>query len=359
MIFYFISLSTSYRSETVRNFYNQNVSSLELNTKRICACRAKRRSVINVFNSSLTVLPSRLLKNCATLDELSLSDNKIVEIKHDTFENLTDLNRLDLSFNQLITLPKDVFKPLVNLYTLYLQGNQIQIIDSDLFFHNKYLNMLKLNNNNLKLIEPKSFRNNLILDYLEVNDNHNLNNIDLFPENRTNPFFPNFNYLKLSQCGFTYLYIPKHVEKIEANSNKINSITAHPENILKKLSLYGNNLTNLAHMPSLVNLIELDIRKNAMEFIDFNDFSRFKNLLWLSFDLNLNRLNFSAAHIQAILPSISQININSPKISIEQQKQISLDFRRHYIYLTINNDRSLKQYVDDVFEDELEQEMEC
>lgn len=169
-----------------------------------------------------------------------------MEVKNDTFENSTDLNHLDLSFNQLTILPKVLFKSLVNLLSLKLQGNQIQIVDSDLFFHNIYLSRLYINNNNLSVIHPKSFRNNFYLSLLHVNDNRNLSNIDLFPEDRST-----LNSLKLSNCGFSQLYIPKNVKEIDARFNEINSVTAHPESILKTLQINHNSLANLARLPRL------------------------------------------------------------------------------------------------------------
>lgn len=233
-----------------------------MNTRSICKCKA-RMTRLNVYNSSLTVLRSRLLKTCIVLDDLNLSRNKIVEVKQDTFENLTDLYHLDLSFNQLAILPKVLFKSLMNLLVLELQGNQIQIVDSDLFFHNIFLSMLLINNNSLSVIQPKSFRNNLYLSVLHVNDNRNLSNIDLFPEDRTT-----LKSLILSNCGFSQLYIPKNVEEIDARFNEINSVTAHPESILKNLRMYQNSLVNLARIPRLDKLESLVIHGKAIEFFD-------------------------------------------------------------------------------------------
>ncbi|XP_031629650.1 toll-like receptor 2 [Contarinia nasturtii] len=345
LIFYFISSSTS--REFVLDLYNQNASSIELNTRSICKCKAKITR-LNVYNSSLTVLPSRFLKNCIGLDDLNLSGNKIVEVKHDTFENLTDLNGLDLSFNQLTILPKVLFKSLVNLLSLKLQGNQIQIVDSDLFFHNIYLYTLYINNNSLNVIQPKSFRNNLYLSNLHVNDNRNLSNIDLFPEDRET-----LELLELSNCGFSQLYIPKNVEEIDASFNEINSVTAHPESVLKNLKIDHNSLANLARLPRLDKLKLLIIPINAIEFFDFHDLSRFKNIRLLSIDLNPKQ-NISAADIKTILPLLSDLYINSPGISIENKKRIWYDFKRNGISVVINFDRSIERYFDENTEDEEE-----
>lgn len=263
-----------------------------------------------------------------------------MEIKHNTFENLLELNVLDLSLNQITALPRNVFKPLVYLVNLQLQGNQIQIIQSDLFRHNKYLFQLNLSNNNLKIIhsdlfchnkyldysnlsnnslkiiQPKSFRNNLHLYDLYVNDNHNLSSIDLYPENRKT-----ISRLELSNCGFIQLYIPKHVERIHAQFNKINSITAHPESVLSYLTIDHNNLTDLTHLPVLNNLNHLDMLENPIELFNFSNLSHFENLTWLSINLNPMQ-NISAANIKTNFPKLDKLYIISPDMSIDQQLRI-------------------------------------
>lgn len=334
LIFYFISSSTSNRSKlpVVLDLYNQDAAFLNYNTRKICFCKAERTYVINVFNSSMTVLPSRLLKSCEKLNELNLSNNKIMEIKNDTFENLTYLYGLDLSFNQLITLPKNVFKPLVSLLSLNLQGNKIQIIDPYLFFHNEYLSTLDISNNSLIIILPKTFRNNLHLAFLNVSDNRNLSNIDLFPEDREKILS-----LNLSNCAFTQLYIPKNVEEINAQSNQINSITAHPKRILRHLDVRNNNLTNFVCLPP-DNLRYLRIEKNGIGFVDFHDISYEMNLSWLSMGQNPKQ-HVNAAKMNTICPLL--LNIDSPG----KQTPLLYDFKHHGMYI-VNNDGTIEQYSD-------------
>lgn len=245
-----------------------------------------------------------------------------MEVKHDTFENL------DLPFNQLTILPKVLFKSLVNWLLLNLQGNQIQIVDSDLFFHNIYLSFLYINNNSLSVIQPNHFVNNLNLSLLDVNDNRNLSNIDLFPEDRAT-----LDTLTLSNCGFSQLYSPKNVEKIDARFNEINSVTAHSESTLKTLQINDNSLVNLARLLRLDKLKFSSIYRNPIEFFDYHDLSRFKN--------------------------ISLLTINSPGISIENEKRIWHDFERNGIRAIINFDRSIERYLDENTEDEEECENRC
>lgn len=296
------------------------------------------------------------------MDVLNLSNNKIVEIKHDTFENLPELNVLDLSLNQITALPGDAFEPLVSLVTLYLQGNQIQFICSDLFCHNKYLIYLNLSNNNLKtfhfdlfrhneylyylnqsnnsliIIQPKSFRYNLDLHDLYVNDNHNLSRIDLFPENRNK-----ISILELSNCGFIQLHIPKNVETIHAQFNKINSITAHPESALRFLQIDHNNLTDLAHLPVLNNLVQLHMLNNAIELINFINLSPFENLTRSSIDLNPMQ-NISAANIRTNFPKLDKLYINSPDMSIDQQQRI-LDDLEEFVRVVILKESATRSSV--------------
>lgn len=345
IIFGFISSSKSHEPR-VLNLHNQDVSSFQLNTQSICECKAKRQTHINVFNSSLTVLPNHLLGNCERLDALNLPNNKIVDIKNNTFENLPEMNFLDLSLNQITILPRDVFKPLVALMTLELQGNQIQMIHSDQFVHNEYLNYLNLSNNSLKIIQPNSFRKSLYLRDLYVNDNHDLSSIDLFPENRTL-----VSLLDLSNCGFTQLYIPKNIRYIRAQFNKINLITAHPESLLHILEINNNNLTNLAHLPPLNDLKSLHMIGNPIKLTNFTAVPHFESLKWLSIDLNPEQ-SITAANMRTHFPQLITMYISSPDMSFDQQKIIFYNLRPSNVRLFINNDQTFYNIDEDEDEDE-------
>lgn len=192
------------------------------------------------------------------------------------------------------------------------------------------------------------------LSHLHVNDNRNLSNIDLFPEDRAT-----LDLLDLSNCGFFQLYIPKNVEEIDARFNEINSVTAHPESILKLLQINGNSLTNLARLPRLDKLNLLILHGNAIEFFDYHGLSRFKNISLLSIDINPKH-NISAANLNTILPLLRTLYINSPGISIEDKKRIWYDFKRNGISgfsVVINFDISNEQYLEN--EEDEEDEEEC
>lgn len=95
------------------------------------------------------------------------------------------------------------------------------------------------------------------------------------------------------------------------------------------------------------------IHENAIEFFDYHDLSRFKNIWLLCIDLN-PKYNISAANIKTVLPLLSDLYINSPGISIDNQKRIWYDFKRNGIRVVINFDRSIEQYFDENTEDEEE-----
>lgn len=237
-------------------------------------------------------------------------------------------------------MPTSVFKSLVNLFSVNLKRNQIQIIDSDLFSYNKLLYFIHINNNSLRIIQTKSFRNNLYLTYLYINDNiRNLSNIDLFPEERTKILS-----LNISNCAFTQLYIPKNVEQINAQSNQINSITAHPKRILRHLDVRHNDLTDFACLPPLDNLRFLRIERNGIGFVEFD-----ANLSWLSMDLNLKQ-NISAAKINTICSLLLNLYIDSPG---NQKTTLLYDFKRHEAY-AIENDGTIVSYSDMLDNDEKE-----
>lgn len=335
-IFGFIS---SYRlydielgAERYHLVYSRNENSSSIDGINLI-CEYKNLTDIEVVNSSLTLLPNRFLANCRQLKSLYLSNNAIMEISHDSFDNLLKVIVLDLSRNQLTTLLKDIFEPLTNLEILNLSGNRFEIIDSDLFSHNQRLHSLDISENNLKVIQPGLFRTTKHLFDLDLNENRNLNTTDFLYDNELS-----VQSLNVANCRFTLFFIPKNVKWLNAWGNQIRHITAHPNNTLQTLILDHNNLTHFPHLSPTANLHDLHIRYNNIENINFTELSHFKKLKVLTTDLNPNQ-NISYAEIMNILPSLNQLEIESPDLNIEQQKWMFNDFKLNkFDYLRINSE---------------------
>ena len=91
------------------------------------------------------------------LQELHLYSNKITTIAADIFAGLTKLEWLDLSGNEIGEIEKDTFAGLENLLGLYLSGNQITTIAADIFDGLENLLGLYLTNNKIKEIKANTF----------------------------------------------------------------------------------------------------------------------------------------------------------------------------------------------------------
>lgn len=323
------SISCFIPSLTSHRAYVHDQHSSSIDGVNICKC--KNLTKVYVSRSSMEVLPSRFLVNCHSLEYLILSDNKIMEISHDTFYNLSNLFKLDLSVNQLTTLPRDVFKPLINLEVLLLSQNRIEVINSDLFFHNQHLFKLNISYNNLKTIEPESFRTLKYLLFLDAYNNPNLNSVDFFYEARY------VDRINVANCGFTQLFIPMNVTMINAQGNEISYITAHQDSKISILMLNHNNFTNISRLPTLVDLHYLHIAYNGIDHINFSDLSHLKKLKELFIELNPKQ-NISIVEIKKSLPSLRKLTIISPYLSMEKQKRILNDFKDHKFDIHINGE---------------------
>lgn len=256
-----------------------------------------------------------------------------MEISHDSFNNLDKLITLDLSRNRLSTLFKDIFAPLTNLSILNLSENRIEIIESDLFFHNQHLHSLDISNNKLKAIQPGLFRTTKYLFELTLNKNRDLNTIDFLYDDELS-----VKSLNVANCGFTSFFISKNVKWLNAWGNQIKHITAHSNNTLQTLMLDHNNLTHLPHLSPIDNLHDLHIKYNDIESIDFTALSHFKTIKVLTIDLNPNQ-NISYSEIIKILPSLNQLEIESPDLNLEKQKWILNDFKLNkFNYFRINSE---------------------
>ena len=311
-IFGFIPSLTSYR------IYIHDKPFTPADAINICKC--KYLTDLSITNSSIKLLTSHFLTNCHRLDVLLLSNNGIMEITHDTFNDLPQLFKLDLSKNHITTLPKDVFKPLTGLRILKLDENRIETIDSHLFFHNQHLVYLDINENNLKTIEPKSFRKLESLLFLSIHSNPNLNNSDFLYDDK-------FIEINMANCAFTQLFIPMNARMINAQTNQINNITAHPNTKLRSLWISRNNFTNLLKLSPLADLSDLHIEYNGIDHFNFTHLSNMKNLTNLSIEMHSKQM-INIPEITKSLPSLRWLNVVSSDSNEQNPIQILKDSKQ-------------------------------
>lgn len=76
---------------------------------------------IDLEGCGLTAISARDLKHFPLLLQISLDDNKIVELPHDLFTHNPKIQRIDLEGNPLLHIGSTIFKPLPELKSVYLR----------------------------------------------------------------------------------------------------------------------------------------------------------------------------------------------------------------------------------------------
>jgi Leucine-rich repeat (LRR) protein len=166
-------------------FYAQNVGISTLNRLRNCA------SLQHLFLSQnkLDIIRGDTFADCANLQSIHLQNNMISNIERWAFRDATKLEVLLLNNNQLEVINADLFTPTPNLLDLGLSNNRLETLNSRLFTPTLFLETLRLSNNNITILNVNIFQNLTQLSTLLLNGN----NFDNFQAN----FFRNLPSLRL------------------------------------------------------------------------------------------------------------------------------------------------------------------
>ena len=121
-------------------------------------------------NFNLSVEASAF-RNCAVLEVLHLSNNKISSISPDGFLGLQNLIRLDLNNNELTVINENWFVELDNLEKLDLGSNQLKEIPDAAFNKLYKLKKLYLHNNQIEIVRRRMFQDNQQLQRIYLHDN--------------------------------------------------------------------------------------------------------------------------------------------------------------------------------------------
>jgi Leucine-rich repeat (LRR) protein len=251
---------------------------------------------IQDINFKISLLPS--------LEHLDLSQNRLINIREESFLDLDKLKYLNLSFNRLDLGSKcnnvSYFKSQTRLETLDLSFNEIKYLDTNLTF--KYLDSLKtlnLANNKLKSIDswifvflPNLNELNLAMNNLSILNNMcfcNLSNLKVL----------NLNSNQMSSTSFlngskNCLY---NLDFLDLSQNKITSI--------------GENDFEFQN-----NLKFLNLNSNPIEIIHENTFER------LSYLKTLKISNISA-HFLHVNPAIKQLDFSYVNLSILNSEHLT------------------------------------
>ncbi|XP_034105289.1 uncharacterized protein LOC117568619 [Drosophila albomicans] len=228
---------------------------------------------INLSQNNLQKIPEKLFESVDTIEELDLSYNSLKELpanlfngtsmsilhlKYNTFTGdlhfgIKELQQVDLSFNSIVHVRHSMFDKMPGLTNLNLKGNGITKIQPDSFLTLKSLRHIDLSMNELDQVSSMLFFKNSELDVIRLNDNPRLSQLPTDGFLSYNGFFTVY-YLDLSNCA------------VGALGHKTFSTMPH----LTTLKLAWNNINNLPHdtFASLTKLIDLDLSNNLIVKLD-------------------------------------------------------------------------------------------
>lgn len=126
---------------------------------------------LNLDSNELATLNASSFSGAGKLEWLSLSSNFIHIINKDAFRGLSKLQMLVLSQNKLQQLPGETFGELVDLREILLNGNEFEKLPAGLFDRNLQMKRIWMQNNKLKVIEPQVFVPLKNLLYINLQDN--------------------------------------------------------------------------------------------------------------------------------------------------------------------------------------------
>lgn len=116
--------------------------------------------IIYLHSNLIVYIQTTVFYNLKNLTKLDLSDNKIDNIKPESFSGLNNLRILNLRSNSIKFIQRYVFEDLKKLTNLDFSYNKINKIDAKSFAKLNLLS-LNLNNNKLTVIESFVFQNSI------------------------------------------------------------------------------------------------------------------------------------------------------------------------------------------------------
>lgn len=136
---------------------------------------AKNLKNLNLDSNELTQLNASSFTGATNLEWLSLSSNFIHTVNKDAFRGLSKLQMLILSQNKLQQLQRETFYELVDLREVLLNGNEFETMPAGLFDRNLQMKRIWLQKNELKVIEPQLFAPLKNLVFINLEDNACIN----------------------------------------------------------------------------------------------------------------------------------------------------------------------------------------
>ncbi|XP_076666473.1 uncharacterized protein LOC143368024 isoform X6 [Andrena cerasifolii] len=233
---------------------------------------------LNLRSNFITVLESGTF-GLSHLETLNLQDNKIENLRKQSFHGLESLQQLDLNENQISQLSVKQFQNLRKLRLLNLSSNKIRSLPKDVFEGTK-LEILDLSHNKLTVVPSPSF--------LEVGSNlRNLNLADNFVDHLDSTAFPTSQLVSLNLAHNRLTILPDNsfvsLGKLLSLNVSQNILQANFKELfhylpdLRRLYLASCGLRDIPLLP-LTNLNILDLSLNHIDTTSDKQFQYLKDL---------------------------------------------------------------------------------
>lgn len=252
--------------------------------------------------------------SASSLEAVEITSTSSSHIEDDSFMDLKNLKRLILNNNFLEKIGKNTFSSLTNLQTLDLSSNLLSIIDSEAFSALENLFFLYLHDNCIKAMDKFHFASN---EFQKIHLSMNLITALPHMENVNRIHELDLSSNKIEILNFRKYFTVLHSLKV--SRNKISSVIADNQtpivHSINSLYMSQNNITNTFQLAEFINLIQLDLSQNPIDYqmnIDF--LNRHKKLAALNLtDTNLT--DFRA--VQNLNDFLSELSIAKNPLKID------------------------------------------
>ncbi|CAH3977798.1 unnamed protein product [Pieris brassicae] len=212
--------------------------------------KLKRLQKLQIHYATLNKIEKKTFTNMSTVREITLMNNKIMELDFSAFANLPSLVNLTIKGNKVTEIQRDVFVDLPSLRYLDLSFNSINLAHDGCFEHLNLLTDLVLEANLISVLTRDTFRGLANLTRLDLRSNKlsmigDLTFIELW----------NLNELLLDNNELKYL-----------SERAFDGLT-----MLQKLSMTGNKLQTINEvlLEGVRGLELLDLRNNEIKQISY------------------------------------------------------------------------------------------
>lgn len=305
-----------YNAQSFRNLrYFRAGRNAFSNAIDILSSFGEQLSHLDLAGNFLGHLDINTFKKFVNLNELSLSDTKLVHFDFGMLQSDTTLKSLDISYNHLKRLNNiALLKNFVQLKELNVAGNDLQGISEITHYLNAGAELLDFSHNNIGILynfERLTKLKTLILS-----------NTNLTVTNMSNPFeslsnlhvldishnsnFGNMNFTTLSTT-FIKLH---HLNVAYCYINNIFDVIQYLGKSIKKLNIAGNLIINGLHshtFETLHNLIYLNLSHTDLDHFDFETVH---NQKWLyTLDISFNELHAINCHLLSKFSYLRRLHV--------------------------------------------------